>query len=162
MSSRNGDCARRACSVLAVSSGRASTSSGTTAVAASATPHVSSGLRRTLDVGNAAPARLLTLALPDAPRGSLFICFSALRATGPHNSALRANAPQDSLGDRFCLTISPIGLVLSGNFPIGFSRNQFWAAHIAVRKSCAGGFSLSHQKMFILLQHVCLEFAPII
>merc|ERR1712185_831424 len=48
--------------------------------------------RRTLDVGNAAPARLLAsgeigphstlaretvspLALPDAPRGSVFICF---------------------------------------------------------------------------------------
>ena len=79
-------------SVLAVSSGRARTSSGTTAVAASATPRGSSGLRRTLDVGNAAPARPLAsgemgphttlalgtdspLALRDAPRGSMFTCF---------------------------------------------------------------------------------------
>ena len=35
---------------------------------------------------------------------------------------------------------SAIGLVLSDNFPIGIPRNEFWAAHIAVRKSCARGF----------------------
>jgi hypothetical protein len=79
---------------------------GTTAVAASATPHGSSGLRRTLDVGNNAPARLLAsgeigphstlargtdspLALRDAPRGSMFPSF-------PLCAKIAAAAPQKS------------------------------------------------------------------
>ena len=47
-------------------------------------------------------------------------------------------------GERGFSWFFPIGFVLSDNSPIGFFRNTFWAAHIAVRKSCAGGLIAPH------------------
>ena len=155
MSSRNDDCARRACSELAVSSGRGRTSSGTTAVAASATPHGSSGLSRTLDVGNAAPARLLApgeigphsrlaretvslLALPDAPRGSVFTCFPLCAHNGSCiplcAQTLRRNRAGGSnfCGNRKYYHIS------AQEFPKCGGEESA----VPVRKGCAGGFSL--------------------
>ena len=58
------------------------------------------------------------------------------RSARQNSSALR-RILTISLLDWFYLIYFPIGLVLSDYFPIGFSRNEFWAAHVAVRKSCA-------------------------
>ena len=145
MSSRNDDCARRARSVLAVSSGRARTSSGTTAVAASATPRGSSGLRRTLDVGNAAPARLLAsgeigphsthardtvspLALPDAPRGSVFISSPLCATSSVGYRCARKRSAEIARGIKcsgFCIQ--------------KIRKCPSEESAVAVRKSCAGG-----------------------
>ena len=155
MSSRNDDCARRARSVLAVSSGRERTASGTTAIAASATPHGSSGLRRTLDVGNAAPARLLVsgeigphstlaretvspLALPDAPRGSVFICFPLCakisRLIPLCAQTLRRNRAG---GQMFCFYLQCYHISAQK-----FRKCPSEESAVAVRKSCARGLMI--------------------
>ena len=50
-----------------------------------------------------------------------------------------------------------MGLVLSDNFPIGIPRNEFWAAHVAVRKSAEALAFYPHHVAAISAAVVCAD-----